>query len=155
MPGPPEVGETLLGDAKVIELTGTSLISQGQAGGVVLYRPVEASPMRYEAWLGVDEPELEIERVTAADGLEEGSIRGNVSFEAAGLLMETDGSVQHVVRPLADTTVHVYMEFDVPLRQALSGGVTSSPRVLSETARARSPGGSWAEGRARGSGWAA
>ena len=122
VPGAPEAGETLLGAAEVIEVAGTSLIALTGAGGVVLYRPVEASPMRYEVWLGVDAPELEIEQVTAADGLEEGRIRGNVSFEAAGLLMETDGSVQHVVAPLADTTVRVYMEFDVPLRQALSGG---------------------------------
>lgn len=127
IPGTLGVGTVHLGATDVVDVAGTALVVSGEAGGVGLYRPAGDQPtqggaVRFEAWLGVGEPELEIEEMSPASGLVQGRMRGNVSFEAAGVLLEYDGDVQHVVGPLADTTVHVYMEFDVPLRHDVVGG---------------------------------
>lgn len=127
IPGWPSVGARTLDVFEVEELGGRPVLL-GQEG-VALYRLQSVDPVRWELWVGVGSPELEIEQVEypAGPGLAIGRIRGNVSLEAAGLLVEGVGEDQEIVGQVSDVTVRYYMEFDVPLQHSVSGGGTVEP----------------------------
>ncbi|HSM60907.1 MAG TPA: hypothetical protein VK849_08930, partial [Longimicrobiales bacterium] len=127
LPGRLEPGARTLDVLEVEELGGRPLVLGTE--GVALYRLRSLEPLRWELWVGVGSPELEIEEVEypVGPGLAWGRVQGNLSVEAAGLVVEGVGQETRIVGQVADSTVRFYIELEVPLRHSVSGGGSVEP----------------------------
>lgn len=95
----------------VAQMTPAGPAFSGRSG--VTLRIREGRSIRY--FIAVAPSTLEITdiAVPAVESRSPGLVRGRVMFEAAGLLVDTDGSVT-TVTPIGDETVRVFAEFVTP-----------------------------------------
>lgn len=91
------------------------LLGGGLGHGLLAYH--EEGTDRTNLFIPVDTLRVDIESVElpSQPGLDGGVVRGRVAFEAAGLIVEHGAGYGRVVGQVADTTVQVYAQFEMPL----------------------------------------
>ena len=112
--GPPVAGARTLQPADVrIETRLSDQIVHTGPDDLLLMVKEDGFRMRF--YFPVRPATLELREVVLATPATVGRVRGRVSFEAAGILQESDGLGRFTYSPIGDRTTMLYAEFDTPL----------------------------------------
>lgn len=114
--GRPQAGAVRLPSYELMEREDGTFVMTGGSGAAFEVR--DLSTGRHELWVPVDSFDLEIDSAELPEqaGFPTGVIRGRISFEAAGLVVEYTEAGMVAVDQIGDETVRMYLEFETRIR---------------------------------------